>query len=155
VRFAWLAGLPGVIEQIASKWRLELGEPYLPGGQCAWVAPAREHDGGQLVLKVGWRHREAEHETEALRFWDGEGPVRCFRALSLADTTALLLERCVPGEQLGKALPGPEQDLVIAGLMRRLWRASRRIGSRSVRLPGSARSGQAPSSSNSARTPGV
>ncbi len=47
--------------------------------------------------------------------------MRCFKALSLTDTTALLLERCMPGEQLGQALPEPEQDVVIAGLMRRLW----------------------------------
>ncbi len=120
-RFEWLAKLPGVVEQIASKWGLALGEPYLPGGQCAWVAPARDGVDDQLVLKVGWRHREAEHEAEALQFWDGGGAVRCFKALSLADTTALLLERCVPGEQLGQALPEPEQDVVIAGLMRRLW----------------------------------
>jgi len=120
-RLGWLAALPDVIEVIASEWGLELGEPYLPGGQCAWVAPARGEDRDELVLKVGWRHREAEHEAEALRFWDGDGAVRCFKALSLADTTALLLERCMPGEQLGQALPEPEQDVVIAGLMRRLW----------------------------------
>jgi streptomycin 6-kinase len=120
-RFEWLSALPDVIQQIASEWGLELGEPYLPGGQCAWVAPARDGRRDQLVLKVGWRHREAEHEAEALRFWDGDGAVRCFKTLSLADTTALLLERCVPGEQLGQALPEPEQDVVIAGLMRRLW----------------------------------
>lgn len=120
-RFEWLAVLPGVIEQIASEWGLELGEPYLPGGQCAWVAPARDAVGDELVLKVGWRHREAEHEAEALQFWDGHGAVRCFKTWSLPDTTALLLERCVPGERLGHALPEPEQDVVIAGLMRRLW----------------------------------
>jgi streptomycin 6-kinase len=120
-RLEWLAALPGVVEQIASEWELELGEPYLPGGQCAWVAPARDGDGDELVLKVGWRHREAEHEADALRFWDGDGAVRCFKTFSLADTTALLLERCVPGEQLGQALPEREQDAVIAGLMRRLW----------------------------------
>lgn len=120
-RFEWLDALPGVVEQIASEWELELGQPYLPGGQCAWVAPARDGVGGELVLKVEWRHPEAEHEADALRFWDGDGAVRCFKALSLADTTALLLERCVPGEQLGQARPEREQDVVIAGLMRRLW----------------------------------
>ncbi len=120
-RLEWLAALPRVVERIASEWGLELGQPYRPGGQCAWVAPARDRVGDELVLKVGWRHREAEHEVDALRFWDGDGAVRCFKMLALADTTALLLERCVPGEQLGQALPEPEQDVVIAGLMRRLW----------------------------------
>jgi streptomycin 6-kinase len=120
-RLEWLAGLPDVIEAIACDWGLEFGEPYLPGGQCAWVAPAWDGGGNELALKVGWRHREAEHEADALRFWDGDGAVRCFRTRSLAETTALLLERCVPGVQLGQALPEPEQDVVIAGLMRRLW----------------------------------
>jgi streptomycin 6-kinase len=69
---------------------------------------------------VGWRHREAEHEADALRFWAGEGAVRCFTVRSFEDTTALLLERCVPGVPL-KSLPEPEQDAVIAGLLLRLW----------------------------------
>ena len=104
-----------MVEQIAGEWALTLGEPYSPGGHCAWVAPA----GDDLVLKVGWRHTEAEHEADALRFWNGDGAVRCFRAMSLPDTSALLLERCVPGEQL-KTLPEGEQDPVIAALARRL-----------------------------------
>jgi streptomycin 6-kinase len=109
------------VDEIASAWQLELGDPYLPGGQCAWVAPARDPAGSELVLKVGWRHREAEHEADALRLWDGDGAIRCFASRRLDDTVALLLERCTPGRQLGKALPEPEQDEVIARLLRRLW----------------------------------
>jgi streptomycin 6-kinase len=120
-RLDWLARLPQTIEAIASEWGLELGEPYLPGGQCAWVAPARNAAGEDVVLKVGWRHREAEHEADALRFWDGDGAVRCLARSAREDTTALLLERCTPGAQLKCCLPEPEQDVVIAGLMRRLW----------------------------------
>jgi streptomycin 6-kinase len=120
-RFAWLEALPRTVEEIASEWELELGEPYLPGGQCAWVAPARNQAGEELVLKVGWRHREAEHEADALRFFDGDGAVRCFATKALEDTTALLLERCVPGRQLNQVLSEPEQDVVVARLMRRLW----------------------------------
>jgi streptomycin 6-kinase len=47
--------------------------------------------------------------------------VRCIATRSLEDTTALLLERCVPGVQLKSCLSEPEQDVVLAGLMRRLW----------------------------------
>jgi streptomycin 6-kinase len=119
-RLEWLAALPAVVAEIASAWELRLGDPYLPGGQCAWVAPARDPTGEELVLKVGWRHREAENEADALRFWDGDGAVRCHATTSIADTTALLLERCTPGTQL-KRLREPEQDEVIAGLLRRLW----------------------------------
>lgn len=120
-RLEWLAGLPRQVAEIAADWGLELSDPYLPGGQCAWVAPATNTAGDQLVLKVGWRHREAEHEPDALRFWDGDGAVRCLATRSLEDTTALLLERCVPGVQLKCSLPEPDQDAVIAGLLRRLW----------------------------------
>jgi streptomycin 6-kinase len=120
-RLEWLAALPDVVGEIASGWRLHLGEPYIPGGQCAWVAPARDLLGDELVLKVGWRHREAEHEANALSLWNGDGAVRCLRTRVLQDTTALLLERCVPGVPLKCSLPEPEQDVVLAGLMERLW----------------------------------
>jgi hypothetical protein len=32
-RLQWLAALPEVVHEITSGWKLELGEPYLPGGQ--------------------------------------------------------------------------------------------------------------------------
>ncbi|MDQ6732374.1 MAG: aminoglycoside phosphotransferase family protein [Actinomycetota bacterium] len=121
-RVRWLAGLPRQVEEIAADWGLELSDPYLPGGQCAWVAPATNTAGDQLALKIGWRHPEAEHEPDALRSWDGDGAVRCLATRSLEDTTALLLERCVPGVQLKCSLRDPEQDVVIARLARRLWK---------------------------------
>jgi streptomycin 6-kinase len=34
---------------------------------------------------------------------------------------ALLLERCVPGTRLRDALPEPERDVVVVGMLRRLW----------------------------------
>ena len=40
----------------------------------------------------------------------------------------MLLERCEPGTLL-RALPEPEQDVVLAGLLRRLWRAPCRAAS--------------------------
>ncbi|HEY3944371.1 MAG TPA: aminoglycoside phosphotransferase family protein [Solirubrobacteraceae bacterium] len=117
-RLEWLARLPATVRELAADWGLELGEPFIPGGQCAWVAPAGEN----LVLKVGWRHREAEHEADALRLWDGDGAIRCFATRTLEDTTASLLERCVPGTQLKLALPELEQDAVVARVLCRLWR---------------------------------
>jgi streptomycin 6-kinase len=125
-RLEWLATLPEVVREIASGWELELGDPYLPGGQCAWVAPAWSSTSDELVLKVGWRHREAEHEADGLLHWGGDGVVRCFASRSLDDTTALLLERCTPGRALNCSLPEPEQDVIIAGLLRRLWARSPR-----------------------------
>jgi hypothetical protein len=52
-----------------------MGEPFLPGGQTAWVAPARDGPGRDLVLKAGRAHEEAEHEVEGLPAWQGMGVV--------------------------------------------------------------------------------
>jgi streptomycin 6-kinase len=111
------------VRELAQRWSLRLGEPYQPGGQCSWVAPVRDAGGRELVLKVGWRHDEAEHEADGLRAWDGRGAVYVHDAELLDDTSALLLERCRPGSTLGTLAPEAEQDVVIAGLLRRLWSA--------------------------------
>ena len=116
----WLAGLPVMVARIATCWQIEVDDPFLPGGQTAWVAPARDDAGHDLVLKVGWPHPEAAHEADGLRAWDGAGAIRVYRADKRAEATLLLLERCRPGTQL-RAEPAEEHDLVIAGLLRRLW----------------------------------
>jgi streptomycin 6-kinase len=117
---AWLNRLPATVAGLAARWGLELGEPF-DGGEvsCAWVAPARRADGSDAVLKVGMPHMEAIHEVQGLRFWDGDPTVRVLDADEEAN--ALLLERCLPGTVL-RMLPEPEQDTVLAGLLRRLWR---------------------------------
>jgi streptomycin 6-kinase len=87
---------------------------------CAWVAPVEIDDGTTAVLKLGMPHMEGEHEIDALRFWDGDATVRLLEADDALG--AMLLERCEPGTAL-RTLPEPEQDVIIAGLLRRLWRS--------------------------------
>jgi streptomycin 6-kinase len=121
-RQVWLATVSATVEAVEERWSLACGEPFQPGGRTAWVAPARVVAGGDVVLKVAWRHPEAEHEADGLRAWNGEGAVQLLAAEDIDDdTTVMLLERCVPGSSLA-GRPEPEQDLVIAGLLRRLWR---------------------------------
>jgi streptomycin 6-kinase len=74
------------------------------------------------VVKVGWRHSEAAHEAAGLRSWNGNGAVLVYEAWSDDHTSALLLERCTPGTALSSDTSESEQDIVIAGLLRRLWR---------------------------------
>jgi len=64
-------------------------------------------------------HMEGAHELPGLRFWGGDPTVRLLEADG--DLNAMLLERCEPGTVL-RERPEPEQDIVIAGLLRRLWR---------------------------------
>ncbi|MGB9378023.1 MAG: aminoglycoside phosphotransferase family protein [Mycobacteriales bacterium] len=121
-RSDWLQGLSAAVHQLQQRWSLTIGEPFLPGGQTAWVAPATTSSGEEVVLKVAWRHPEALHEADGLREWNGDGTVRLHAAEIIdADTVALLLERCSPGTTLSMT-PEPDQDVVIAGLLRRLWR---------------------------------
>lgn len=110
-----------MVRSLEQRWSLAVGAPY-DGDEvsCAWVAPVVLADGTPAVLKIGMPHMEAEHEIEGLRFWNGDPTVRLFDA----DVTlgAMLLERCAPGTHLRTA-PEAEQDVVIAGLLRRLWKS--------------------------------
>ncbi|WP_051516002.1 hypothetical protein [Candidatus Blastococcus massiliensis] len=63
-RTAWLATLPGTVARLARAWSLTVEAPFAPGGRTAWVAPVRDRAGDERVLKVGWRHPEAEHEAD-------------------------------------------------------------------------------------------
>jgi streptomycin 6-kinase len=117
----WLRRLPRTVHQLSEQWSLTLAEPFQPGGKTAWVAPGLDASGREVVLKVAWRHFEAENEADGLRVWNGEGAVRLYGVEEPDErTTALLLERCVPGTAL-RALEEADQDEVIASLLRRLW----------------------------------
>jgi streptomycin 6-kinase len=117
----WVARLPDTVASVAWHWALRVGDPFQPGGRTAWVAPALDPDGIEVVLKVGWRHPEAADEAKGLEQWEGDGAVILYAVQERPDTVALLLETCRPGTALA-GRPEPEQDVVIAGLLRRLWR---------------------------------
>jgi streptomycin 6-kinase len=117
---AWLERLPDLVAELQRRWSLTIEAPF-DGEEvsAAWVAPATRADGTAAVLKLGMPHLEGQHEIAGLRFWNGDPTVRLLAADD--DLNAMLLERCEPGTIL-RTLPEPEQDLVIAGLLRRLWR---------------------------------
>ena len=120
LRAAWLERLPDVLRNLEHRWSLTLDAPF-DGDEvsCSYVTPVVRADGTPAVLKIGMPHMEGEHEIHGLRFWNGDPTVR----LLMADDGlgAMLLERCEPGTAL-RALPECEQDVVISGLLRRLWR---------------------------------
>jgi streptomycin 6-kinase len=116
----WLATLAGTVADLERRWSLKIGRPFQPGGQTAWVAPAHNAAGSDVVVKLAWRHTEAAHEADALILWNGEGAVRLHEVEHFEHTIALLLERCQPGCALAM-LSEEEQDVVVANLLRRLW----------------------------------
>ena len=118
---AWLERLPNALHDLERRWSLKVGSPFENEDvSCAWVAPVALADGTSAVLKFGMPHMEGEQELDGLRFWNGEPTVRLLGAAD--ELNAMLLERCEPGTTL-RALPEPEQDFVIARLLRRLWRS--------------------------------
>lgn len=126
----FVEALPDLVDGAVRHWRLRVGEPYQPGGMCSWVAPAQDAAGRDVVLKVGFPDADSASEAEGLRLWAGRGTVLLHGVLDLPVTgtartcRALLLERCGPGTTLGATFAGasePEQDVVVAGLLRRLW----------------------------------
>jgi streptomycin 6-kinase len=120
-RTEWLHRLPGTVAHLAKLWSLKIRTPF--DGEdvsCAWVAPVMRDDGTTAILKLGMPHFEGEHEIQGLRFWSGDPTVRLVEAEE--ESGAMLLERCEPGTSL-RALTEADQDIVIAALLRRLWRA--------------------------------
>ncbi|GAA4676019.1 aminoglycoside phosphotransferase family protein [Streptomyces youssoufiensis] len=119
---AWLAELPALIAEFRDRWSLRLGPP-IHGGSCSWVAPAALPDGGSAVLKLTWPHREAAGEAAGLRTWGGNGAVHLLAADERRH--ALLVERCVPGTELGEdGRHSPDARLAAAAeLLNGLWSA--------------------------------
>jgi len=113
----WLERVPVLLTECAEEWSLRLGEPYQQGAAGYAVRALRE-DGAPVVLKLIYPHREAEHEAEALRVWDGDGAVELLA--HDADRWAMLLERCDPGTVLAHADPDTALDVLIE-LLPRLW----------------------------------
>lgn len=119
-RTEWLVRLPGLLHGLENRWSLMLGEPF--DGEdvsCSYVANVARADGTRAVLKIGMPHMEGEHEVQGLRFWDGDPTVQLLEDDDACG--AMLLERCEPGVSL-RTMPEDEQDVVIARLLRRLWR---------------------------------
>jgi streptomycin 6-kinase len=120
-RSAWLDRLPDVVRKLEQLWALTLDGP-LDGEEasCSYVAAVVRENGTPAVLKIAMPHMEGEHEIHGLRFWDGDPTVRVLEADD--QLGAIVLERCKPGTTL-RSLAECDQDVVISGLLRRLWRS--------------------------------
>lgn len=117
----WLAELPDAIAEVTRRWNL-IVEPPFNGDEvtAAWVAPVTRADGSSAVLKFGMPHMEGADEIAGLRFWNGNPTIELFEADH--DLNAMLLEKCDPGTSL-RSEPENEQDVIVASLLKRLWRS--------------------------------
>jgi len=109
-------GLDRVAHQVASEWDIPLGPRYV-AAHYSFAAPAGE----QAVLKLTpAADSDADHDADALAFWNGRGAVRLLRR----DETrrAMLIERCVPGDD-ASSIDDDEAIRVAVATGRELWRA--------------------------------
>lgn len=116
---AWVARLPELIATYSRRWGVALEGPLQGSGSAAWVGAGTRADGGEVVLKIAWPHREAETEAAGLRFFGGSGAAQLLEADERE--FALLLERCRPGDDVWQ-LPFEEASTVAASVLQRLWR---------------------------------
>jgi streptomycin 6-kinase len=117
-RATWLERLPHLLERMAREWSITIGEPF--DSEVAWVAPTILVNGTTAILKLGMPHLEGQHEIRGMVFWNGEPTAQVFKADE--QLNAMLLELCEPGTSL-QIEPEERQDIVIADLLRRLWRS--------------------------------
>jgi streptomycin 6-kinase len=123
-RKIWLDTLPQLLDKLIALWFLRLETPFDNGGTCSWVCPVVRVDGTQAVLKLAMPHMEGKHEIQGLRYWSGRSMVKLLEADD--DSGAMLLERCLPGTTL-RSEPEPDQDVIIAGVLRRVWESSTEV----------------------------
>ena len=114
---AWVASLPGLLDEVADRWQLQVGDPF-PDASASLTLRATRTDGMRVVLKLQYPHREAEQEAAALAQWAGAGAV-CLLAHD-PDRHALLLELCEPGTPLLELQQDEALDVLIE-LLPRLW----------------------------------
>jgi streptomycin 6-kinase len=113
----WLDRLPRLVRELTELWELELGQPY--DAHISLVVPAVRGDGTAAVLKLNFPSPESEHEADALALWDGAAAVRLLE--HDPERRGLLVERCVPGDQLWSVADEEEANRIGAAVLRRLW----------------------------------
>ena len=107
--------LDRLAHEVALDWEIRLGPRY-EWARYSFAAPAGDH----AVLKLTPpEDDEADHEGDALAFWNGRGAVRLLKRDRAR--RALLIERCVPGHD-ASAIDDREAIRVALATGRELWR---------------------------------
>lgn len=110
----WLAGLSGLAGDQCLRWQLDVVGPPVHGSNAIVVPVARGAD--VFALRLAPPGPQIADQVTALRFWDGRGVARLFRAD--ISRGALLLE-WVPGGSL-RSVPVAEAIPTLGRVMRRL-----------------------------------
>lgn len=113
---AWLAELPGIVEELLEQWRCARDGEVMHGG-VGVIVPVRRRSGESAVLKVSFPHPGNVHEPDAFVAWGGRGAVLLHERDD--ERFAMLLER-VRSSTLAQVADGDEVAAVAGRLNRRL-----------------------------------
>lgn len=118
---AWLAELPGIVDELLGSWGCVPDGAVLHGG-VGIIVPVRRRSGEPAVIKVSFPHPGNVHEPDAFAAWGGRGAVRLH---ARADSRfAMLLERARTAT-LAEVDDGDEV-VMVAGRISRRWPFPRR-----------------------------
>ena len=116
---AWLAALPGLVEELCGEWSLSLDGDVLGGGKWAYVARVRRADGTDAVLKVASPTQGFAGQVATITAAAGRGYVRLYDADSARH--ALLMESL--GPMLSATARSIEQTLdTLGATLLEAWR---------------------------------
>jgi streptomycin 6-kinase len=112
---AWLAGLPALLDDVYSAWRLTPDDDTSFDMSLHWVGPVTRADGSAAVLKLGVPDDgHLAVEVAALRAYGGRGAVRLLEHDDARG--AHLLERADPGTP-ARALVPHDDAAALAALL--------------------------------------
>ncbi|MFV0137864.1 aminoglycoside phosphotransferase family protein [Streptomyces sp. HMX87] len=112
---AWLAELPGIVDDLLERWECAPDGAVLHGG-VGVVVPVRRAE-GPAVLKVSFPHPGNVHEPDAFAAWAGRGAVALYERDD--ERFAMLLERART-TTLAEAEDGDRVATVAGRISRRL-----------------------------------
>ncbi|MFI6444378.1 aminoglycoside phosphotransferase family protein [Kitasatospora sp. NPDC050543] len=113
---AWLAELPGIVDELLGCWDCLPDGEVMHGG-VGIIVPVRRRAEGTAVLKVSFPHPGNVHEPDAFMAWNGRGAVRLHERDD--ERFAMMLERADPST-LAEVADGDEVAAVAGRINRRL-----------------------------------
>jgi streptomycin 6-kinase len=120
----WLAGLPGLVDDLARRWSITIGPP-LSGGTASYVARARTADGQDAVLKLAVPEHDFGGQVRTLGDAGGHGYVRLLA--HDVDQHAMLMEAL--GQPLEEVDVCPEEKIAtLCTTLRQAWQVPRPPG---------------------------
>ncbi|OAH13847.1 aminoglycoside phosphotransferase family protein [Streptomyces jeddahensis] len=112
---AWLAELPGIVDELSGRWGCVLDGEVMHGG-VGVIVPVRRPADGTAVLKVSFPHPGNVHEPDAFAAWGGRGAVLLHERDDVR--FAMLLERA--GTSTLAEVEDGDEVVSVAGRINRL-----------------------------------